>query len=110
MIRRPPISTRTDTLFPYTTLFRSARNRIRRQEHHADLRNILFEATRGAVARYSAASNSAAFQEQPSATRVAHSSCVPAVPTAYGRQLHGPSPPRTPASRDATQSHIRSTA
>src|SRR3546814_15060190 len=25
MIRRPPISTRTDTIFPYTTLFRSAR-------------------------------------------------------------------------------------
>src|SRR3546814_19882741 len=25
MIRRPPISTRTDTLFPYTTLFRSRR-------------------------------------------------------------------------------------
>src|SRR3546814_5473205 len=25
MIRRPPISTRTDTLFPYTTLFRSLR-------------------------------------------------------------------------------------
>src|SRR3546814_8727939 len=24
MIRRPPISTRTDTLFPYTALFRSA--------------------------------------------------------------------------------------
>src|SRR3546814_7903672 len=24
MVRRPPISTRTDTLFPYTTLFRSA--------------------------------------------------------------------------------------
>src|SRR3546814_2556578 len=24
MIRRPPISTRTDTLFPYTTLFRSS--------------------------------------------------------------------------------------
>src|SRR3546814_15327872 len=24
MLRRPPISTRTDTLFPYTTLFRSA--------------------------------------------------------------------------------------
>src|SRR3546814_1790 len=30
MIRRPPISTRTDTLFPYTTLFRSAD-----QEHQA---------------------------------------------------------------------------
>src|SRR3546814_11185323 len=27
MIRRPPRSTRTDTLFPYTTLFRSARFR-----------------------------------------------------------------------------------
>src|SRR3546814_6916657 len=31
MIRRPPRSTRTDTLFPYTTLFRSAdRHRARR--------------------------------------------------------------------------------
>src|SRR3546814_7688806 len=29
MIRRPPRSTRTDTLFPYTTIFRSAvRNRL----------------------------------------------------------------------------------
>src|SRR3546814_17267651 len=28
MIRRPPRSTRTDTLFPYTTLFRSEINRI----------------------------------------------------------------------------------
>src|SRR3546814_6494216 len=27
MIRLPPRSTRTDTLFPYTTLFRSPRNR-----------------------------------------------------------------------------------
>src|SRR3546814_3159360 len=26
MIRRPPRSTRTDTLFPYTTLFRSVEN------------------------------------------------------------------------------------
>src|SRR3546814_1155507 len=38
MIRRPPRSTRTDTLFPYTTLFRSAgagrrgrRHRVRRR-------------------------------------------------------------------------------
>src|SRR3546814_2403235 len=28
MIRRPPRSTRTDTLFPYTTLFRSAWRRL----------------------------------------------------------------------------------
>src|SRR3546814_19687463 len=31
MIRRPPRSTRTDTLFPYTTLFRSPRGRRRRR-------------------------------------------------------------------------------
>src|SRR3546814_4919062 len=29
MLRRPPRSTRTDTLFPYTTLFRSAARRRR---------------------------------------------------------------------------------
>src|SRR3546814_20523381 len=29
MIRRPPRSTRTDTLFPYTTLFRSNRVTVR---------------------------------------------------------------------------------
>src|SRR3546814_7711704 len=29
MIRRPPRSTRTDTLFPYTTLFRSTTGRAR---------------------------------------------------------------------------------
>src|SRR3546814_16380258 len=44
MIRRPPRSTRTDTLFPYTTLFRSApqvarwhrhaKNRYRCQRRH----------------------------------------------------------------------------
>src|SRR3546814_11839616 len=31
MIRRPPRSTRTDTLFPYTTLFRSATGPPRRR-------------------------------------------------------------------------------
>src|SRR3546814_5225174 len=33
MIRRPPRSTRTDTLFPYTTLFRSERQLPRTQAH-----------------------------------------------------------------------------
>src|SRR3546814_10051878 len=33
MIRRPPRSTRTDTLFPYTTLFRSPVSRHRPEEH-----------------------------------------------------------------------------
>src|SRR3546814_4395207 len=32
MIRRPPRSTRTDTLFPYTTLFRSRRDHTRHVE------------------------------------------------------------------------------
>src|SRR3546814_5368910 len=44
MIRRPPISTRTDTLFPYTTLFRSldrwaclgAGGRRRDRQHRAE--------------------------------------------------------------------------
>src|SRR3546814_5083752 len=31
MIRRPPRSTRTDTLLPYTTLFLSSRNRVQRR-------------------------------------------------------------------------------
>src|SRR3546814_20565024 len=34
MIRRPPRSTRTDTLFPYTTLFRSARRILAVLRHH----------------------------------------------------------------------------
>src|SRR3546814_12135053 len=36
MIRRPPRSTRTDTLFPYTTLFRSDREKLRRARAAAD--------------------------------------------------------------------------
>src|SRR3546814_14497385 len=36
MRRRPPRSTRTDTLFPYTTLFRSPPDRLRLSEALAD--------------------------------------------------------------------------
>src|SRR3546814_5487679 len=39
MIRRPPRSTRTDTLFPYTTLFRSLRGAPRRAGQ-PDLRRL----------------------------------------------------------------------
>src|SRR3546814_19712964 len=35
MIRRPPRSTRTDTLFPYTTLFRSQRRRKAARQQRA---------------------------------------------------------------------------
>src|SRR3546814_13616289 len=51
MIRRPPRSTRTDTLFPYTTLFRSAarvdsqgpsrRRDLRRSTHAGSFRRLL---------------------------------------------------------------------
>src|SRR3546814_3060370 len=34
MIRRPPRSTRTDTLFPYTTLFRSPIRDVVLVDHH----------------------------------------------------------------------------
>src|SRR3546814_7066859 len=38
MIRRPPRSTRTDTLFPYTTLFRSSGNRNFEGRIHAEVK------------------------------------------------------------------------
>src|SRR3546814_16439319 len=50
MIRRPPRSTRTDTLFPYTTLFRSLRRRQRRRQDRArDRRRRAHGAGAGAV-------------------------------------------------------------
>src|SRR3546814_12343823 len=45
MLRRPPRSTRTDTLFPYTTLFRSQRDRV------AGLDLVRRQVDRGAVDR-----------------------------------------------------------
>src|SRR3546814_2095606 len=39
MIRRPPRSTRTDTLFPYTTLFRSRGRRARGAAVEPDVRD-----------------------------------------------------------------------
>src|SRR3546814_10214689 len=38
MLRRPPRSTRTDTLFPYTTLFRSCRARTSSAHQHVAAR------------------------------------------------------------------------
>src|SRR3546814_6762912 len=37
MIRRPPRSTRTDTLFPYTTLFRSSSDAADARLQHGDV-------------------------------------------------------------------------
>src|SRR3546814_18095300 len=54
MIRRPPRSTRTDTLFPYTTLFRSSRRRAPlattcRRDERTMLHAHLAGATRTAI-------------------------------------------------------------
>src|SRR3546814_15795709 len=56
MIRRPPSTTRTDPLFPYTTLFRSVaaeRNIVGDIRHHGELAQLsdgaVGRADRGAV-------------------------------------------------------------
>src|SRR3546814_6491297 len=56
MLRRPPGSTRTDTLFPYTTLFRShgadLEGKARQHEHQAEqfpLRHAVGQSDRDAV-------------------------------------------------------------
>src|SRR3546814_5981074 len=41
MYRRPPRSTRTDTLFPYTTLFRSEPVDGPHERHHGDLVEVV---------------------------------------------------------------------
>src|SRR3546814_19247775 len=65
MIRRPPRSTRTDTLFPYTTLFRSAMALLGR--HYVFGRTIEEALARGAGDR--AAGNSHSFDMLGEAAR-----------------------------------------
>src|SRR3546814_13331027 len=43
MIRRPPRSTRTDTLFPYTTLFRSTPEQVAIYDSYADAFKIIHQ-------------------------------------------------------------------
>src|SRR3546814_8522355 len=54
MIRRPPRSTRTDTLFPYTTLFRS----------NADLERVFHDLQDQAVIRCPQCKRDAAFEDE----------------------------------------------
>src|SRR3546814_14210582 len=53
MIRRPPRSTRTDTLFPYTTLFRSDSAASQDHEHIDFADTLTFSAVQVDVAPYS---------------------------------------------------------
>src|SRR3546814_21025056 len=47
MTRRPPRSTRTDTLFPYTTLFRSADPYVETRTLYLDMRQRQIDSLRG---------------------------------------------------------------
>src|SRR3546814_2679387 len=49
MIRRPPRSTRTDTLFPYTTLFRSSASGVEPPASWKDLANPEYKGKVGVV-------------------------------------------------------------
>src|SRR3546814_3099836 len=73
MIRRPPRSTRTDTLFPYTTLFRSGH---RNRRHRQPLRSSAMPAP-----------DAAAGDERGRAVRPEHDpkSCFPHLETGGGR-------------------------
>src|SRR3546814_6167178 len=51
MIRRPPRSTRTDTLFPYTTLFRSPVRQGTGQSHLSVCRTLLASSDRHHIVR-----------------------------------------------------------
>src|SRR3546814_15756743 len=71
MIRRPPRSTRTDTLFPYTTLFRSGRYSFARAQNL----NVLLEVTRlpsdWTLADW-ISSIAAAYSSRPSSPKLCH--------------------------------------
>src|SRR3546814_19008442 len=56
MIRRPPRSTRTDTLFPYTTLFRSEQAAFNGRRDPSGDRNRLFTNARHSQNTYASTS------------------------------------------------------
>src|SRR3546814_2651547 len=93
MIRRPPRSTRTDTLFPYTTLFRSGQeagrstpSAPRRREPRAPPAAARRRAARGNLPAHPTAP---APRDAPSADRRDHHPPLPVgpVPRASGRLL-----------------------
>src|SRR3546814_12036360 len=78
MIRRPPRSTRTDTLLPYTTLFRSPRphavppGRDQRTGHDPQAPPPLSRGTRPAVARHGDGPGADGLRGQPRLLLLAH--------------------------------------
>src|SRR3546814_7403451 len=54
MIRRPPRSTRTDTLLPYTTLFRSAQSPLKKSAPKAPAERLVKDIRRATRRHFSA--------------------------------------------------------
>src|SRR3546814_18311042 len=71
MIRRPPRSTRTDTLFPDTTLFRSEAARQACHRHMAGVRRLL-----GLDARAGVRANAHATRDRTGAARHLHAAAL----------------------------------
>src|SRR3546814_9540831 len=65
MIRRPPRSTRTDTLFPYTTLFRSKEiEQCTRNDDLTGFQQTVFDVDLGAFPPMRSLLNDAEYREQ----------------------------------------------
>src|SRR3546814_14013261 len=112
MIRRPPRSTRTDTLFPYTTLFRSLVDRaagLAPESRNGRLQRAVVRTHAAAVVRLQpqraievAELGAARHQERrrPYQRQAAHAAAHATEPTAA---LPGPPRPRTEKRRLGTQ-------
>src|SRR3546814_15091657 len=85
MIRRPPRSTRTDTLFPYTTLFRSESDADRRGDHEAAIAD-----GEGLLERLEQLLGEPASVLQRAAARDAHHELVPAEAGDHDLRRHAP--------------------
>src|SRR3546814_17722226 len=87
MIRRPPRSTRTDTLFPYTTLCRSRPECKARREH-------LIDGTRKAGAHSRGSPEQDAGEQYPASRAPVHQSadgkCEQREGHSEGQSLHHP--------------------
>src|SRR3546814_2346344 len=107
MIRRPPRSTRTDTLFPYTTLFRSLHDNLflgrlrpddrRRQRRVSAVHRML----RSAVARGGPDVEQSARGQETSAERAGPSLTVAVMDARAGEPGR-----RDPRERDAGHAHL----
>src|SRR3546814_17945828 len=104
MIRRPPRSTRTDTLFPYTTLFRSLHPRRWRQ-HRDPARARSARAADAAVGGRARRAADAAAARQPGIGRALRARAPALAAAAPGRarreRRHRPAAARNPLAASA---------